>query len=229
MNFDRRQLRAFLAVIDKGSLGRAAAQVNLSQPALSRLVQDMEARLGVPLFDRQATGMTPTNYAEALAPHARHLLFEMGQAVDTLDALRGLRRGVVRIGAVAAVARSFLPAALASLLTSAPELQIELLEAADDRLFEALARRSVDLVIAGALPDMAEAAVIAECEFNDAYSVICAADHPLSSDGSVTLSDALAESWIMPAKGSTPRTLFEAAVREAGETAPRVAIETSSP
>src|SRR5579872_5452161 len=131
MAFDRRQLRAFLAVLEQGSLGRAAGQVNLSQPALSRLVQDMENRLGVRLFDRRRSGMTPTAYAEAFAPHARLLLFEMSQAVDTLDALRGLRRGVLRVGAVGAVARALLPDAVTALLAKAPDLQVELMEAAD--------------------------------------------------------------------------------------------------
>lgn len=229
MTFDRRQLRAFLAVLDQGSLGRAAGQINLSQPALSRLVQDMENRLGVRLFDRQSSGMTPTAYAEALAPHARLLLFEMGQAIDTLDALRGLRRGVLRIGAVAAAARSLLPDAVAALLAKAPELQVELMEAADDRLFSALAARSIDLVIAGAGADPAEAVAVGECVFNDQYCAICATDHPLGRSRPATPQALLEESWIMPARGSTPRTLFDALIREHGLSAPRVAIETSSP
>jgi DNA-binding transcriptional LysR family regulator len=229
MTFDRRQLRAFLAVLEQGSLGRAAGLVNLSQPALSRLVQDMENRLGVRLFDRRRSGMTPTAYAEALAPHARLLLFEMGQAVDTLDALRGLRRGVLRVGAVGAVARGILPDAVAALLAKAPDLQVELMEAADDRLFAALAGRSIDLAIVGVEPDDPDLAPIGECEFNDQYSVICATDHDLGRTRPATVEAALQENWIMPPRGATPRAMFDALIREHGLPSPRVAIETTSP
>jgi hypothetical protein len=60
MDFDERQLRAFLAIADTGSLGRAARVVNLTQPSLSRLVQTMEARLGHRLFERGGKGMALT-------------------------------------------------------------------------------------------------------------------------------------------------------------------------
>jgi DNA-binding transcriptional LysR family regulator len=188
----------------------------------------MEGRLGVKLFDRQRSGMVPTPYAEALAPHARLLLFEMDQAIETVDALRGLRRGTLRIGAVAAIARGLLPEVVAALLARAPELQVELMEAVDDRLFAALAGRSIDLAIASAPADLSDIAVVRECEFSDQSSVICAVDHDLGRARAVTLSNILEESWIMPAKGSTPRTLFDAVIREQGLAPPRVAIETAS-
>jgi DNA-binding transcriptional LysR family regulator len=229
MTFDHRQLRAFLAIVDHGGLGRAAAQVNLSQSALTRLVQDMEARLGVPLFDRSRRGMTPTSFGEALTPHARLLLFEMGQAVDTLDALRGVRRGTVRVGALAAVTRTILPGAVAALLQKSPELQVEMLEGAEDRLLDALLGKSIDLMIASTLPPDEEVSPVGECRFDDSFSVFCSAAHRLASAPSVTLDEVLEENWIMPPKGATPRLLFEEAVRATGRPIPRVAIESTSP
>jgi DNA-binding transcriptional LysR family regulator len=229
MTIDHRQLRAFLAVADAGTLGRAALQINLSQPALSRIIQDMETRLDVKLFDRSSSGMTLTVFGETLMPHARLLSFELGQAVEALDALRGLRRGTVRLGSVAAVARSILPDAIDALLRSAPDLQVELLEAADDRLVAALTNKSVDLVIAGAMPPQDDISTIAEIRFGDLYAPFCASSHSLAHRDVVTLDDVLAERWIMPARGATPRTLFEEIVRAAGRTLPRVAIETTSP
>jgi DNA-binding transcriptional LysR family regulator len=229
MTIDHRQLRAFLAVADTGSLGRAAVQINLSQPALSRLIHDMETRLGVTLFDRGSNGMTLTVFGETLIPHARLLVFELGQAVDALDALRGLRRGTVRVGSVATIARSILPDVIDALLRSAPDLKVELLEAADDRLAAALTAKSIDLMIAGAMPPQDDIATIGEIRFGDHYAVFCASNHPLLDRDVVTLNDVLAERWIMPSRGATPRNLFEEAVRTAGGTLPRIAIETTSP
>lgn len=57
MTFDEHRLRAIIAIADTGSLGRAADQVNLSQPALSRMIHEMEMRLGRALFERHSKGM----------------------------------------------------------------------------------------------------------------------------------------------------------------------------
>jgi len=136
MDFDQRHLRAFLAVADEKSLGRAARAIHLSQPALSRLIQSMEVRLSAKLFDRHPKGMLLTVFGEALLPHARALVFENEQAMAALDRMRGLERGTVRIGAVASVARAFLPDIVRRFLTERPGIRIELLEANDLALLQ---------------------------------------------------------------------------------------------
>ena len=134
MPFDRRLLRSFVAVAESGSVGRAAASLNATQPTVSRHVRTLEEQLGHPLFDRHMQGMALTATGIELLPRARLLLDEMERAIEAIDALRGLKRGTVRIGAVAAVARSHLPPVLADLLGAAPELCIEMTEASEDLL-----------------------------------------------------------------------------------------------
>ncbi len=228
MAFDQSELRAFLAVVDNGSLGRAAAAIHRTQPTLSRTIQEMESRFGQPLFERHTKGMALTPAGATLAPHARLLLFEMEQTVEALDALRGLRRGTLRVGAVAAIARSIVPTAVARLLEAAPGLRIELLEGPDGRLLDALVGREVDLILAPELAPHKDVSQVAECDFDDVYTVCCAADHPLAERGSATLAEALAERWIMPPPGATPRILFEAIIQAAGHEPPRIAVETGS-
>ena len=229
MAFSQRELQCFLAVVDTGSLGRAAMTINLSQPALSRLIQGMEQRLQQPLFERTGIGMSLSPAGDALVPHARLLLFEMAQAVDALDALRGVKRGLLRIGAVAAVVRSILPETVATLLRHSPLLQVSVLEGADNRLVQALENREVDLLIAGGVADDVDIAPIGECRFDDSYMVFCARDHPLAAARDVSLADVLREEWTMPPRGATPRELFERALHAAGAESPRVAVETWSP
>ena len=147
MEFDERQLRAFLTITETGSLGRAAALVHLTQPSLSRMIQSMEQRLGHRLFDRQSKGMVLTPAGEILLDHARLLAFEMQAAREQLDALRGLRRGVVRIGAVAAVMRTFVTQAVATLLKEFPDLSVEMIEGTDGDLLSALLDRKLELVV----------------------------------------------------------------------------------
>lgn len=226
MDFDERQLRAFLAVADTGSLGRAAAVVNLTQPSLSRSIQAMEDRLGHRLFERGTRGMALTAAGEMLLPHARLLAFEMRAARDELDALRGLRRGTVRIGAVSAAMRTVVAEALGRLLAAHPELVAQASEAVDDALLEALLERRVDLILAAQVLDHPGVERIGTCAYADRFGVFCAASHPV--DDTPDMATLAALEWVMPGAGATPRVQFAAAFREAGLPMPHVAVETAS-
>ncbi|KAJ8137423.1 hypothetical protein OY671_009364, partial [Metschnikowia pulcherrima] len=132
MAFDQRELRAFLAVVDRGSSGRAAEAAFMTQPALSRSIGEMERRFGQPSFDRHSKGMAPTAAGETSIPHARSSSFEMEQATDALDASRGSGRGRSRVGAVAAVARTMSPGMIAASSDMAPGSHIDLSDAPED-------------------------------------------------------------------------------------------------
>jgi DNA-binding transcriptional LysR family regulator len=229
MTLNVRELRAFLSIVDRGSLGRAAGAMCITQPGLSRIIKDMEGRLGTKLFDRQTRGMVLTESGEALLPHARLILFELLQATEAVDAIRGLRGGRVRIGAVATIARSIVPLAIAQLVMKEPGLRVELIEAVEDQLLAALIHREIDLAIAAPLPTTDDIAAVAECLHTDRYHVFCAATHPLASRRKLTLAELLAQRWVMPGAGARPRELFEEVIRNAGHTMPEIVVETRSP
>lgn len=228
MTFDQRKLEAFVAVARYGSLGRATKELPLSQPALSRLVQELEHRLGDRLFDRVPRGMILTDFGRTLVPYANRLLFEMGQAAEALHAVRGLKQGSVRIGAVDTIARGMLPEAVERVLLSAPELKVLLLEAAAEELFEALASYEIDLAIAevGQFSEHLEA--MGECVIDSAFRVFCSAEHPLRQKAHVDLADVLSHAWVMAPQGSIDRDFFDNAVGGLGLALPRVAVETDS-
>lgn len=226
MDFDERQLRAFLAIADTGSLGRAARVANLTQPTLSRLVKSMEDRLGHALFDRGGKGMAPTPAGELLATHARHIVSEMHTARDELAALSGLKRGVVRIGAVTAVMRTLVAQTVGQLLDLAPGLRVELTEAVNSELLDALVTRRVDLAVSAGPLDDAEVSVIGPGAYQDGFAVFCAAGHHLPPCPS--LADVLAQDWVMPGPGFTPRQTFEHLITAKGLGLPAIAVETAS-
>ena len=226
MDFDERQLRAFLAVAETGSVGRAAAIIHLTQPSLSRMIQGMEQRLGHRLFDRQTKGMVLTPAGEILLDHARLLTFEMQAARDQLDALRGLRRGVVRIGAVAAVMRTFVTRAVGALLEAYPELSVEMIEGVDGDLLNALLGRKVDLVVTASRLDHEAVEAIGTCVYTDRFGVFCAAANPIADKPS--MAELAREGWVMPGPSATPRSQFMARFRETGLPAPHVPVETAS-
>lgn len=226
MDFDERQLRAFIAVAESGSVGRAAARVHLAQPSLSRMIQGMEQRLGHRLFDRQSKGMVLTSAGEILLDHARFLAFEMQAARDQLDALHGLKRGVARIGAVAAVMRTLVTRAASALLEAYPDLLVEMHEGTDSDLLNAILDRKVDLVLTAALLDSEGVEAMGTCVYADRFGVFCAADNPI--DNAPAMSRLAAESWVMPGPAATPRIQINARFREAGLPSPSVPVETAS-
>lgn len=226
MTFDERQLRAFLAVAETGSLGRAAALVHLTQPSLSRMIQGMEQSLGHRLFDRQSKGMVLTAAGEVLLEHARLLAFEMQAARDQLDALRGLRRGSVRIGAVAAVMRTFVTEAVSKLLEAYPDLSVEMIEGTDGELLNALLDRKVDLAVTANRLESDQVEPMGTCAYADQFGVFCAASHPLH--GTASMAELADQQWVMPGRSVTPRIQFMALFRERDLPSPRVPVETTS-
>lgn len=228
MSFDGRDLRAFLAVVDCGSLGRAAHVVNMTQPSLSRRIQELELRLGGPLFERHSKGMALTAAGEALLDHARLLVFEMEQAEDAIAALNGLQRGKLRLGAVAALCRDVVPRALAAMAREAPDIAIDLIEAPDSELTEALLDRRVELIVASRMVASDEIDAVAPLPMRDCFFPCSRVGNPLVAEGGDGLEALLACRWVMLSRGRTPRQLFEDMVNRAGAKLPRIAVETNS-
>jgi DNA-binding transcriptional LysR family regulator len=229
MALDPRQLRAFLAIVEAGSLGMAAEALHVTQPALSRIVHRLEAQLGVPLFERRSTGMELTNYGEALHPHATVLAAEGARALEQINSLRGLGQGTLRIGSVASAALMVLPPVVDRILTRWPNLQVQITEAVEDILETALTNNSIDVVISGPLRESEEIMKDSEHKFTDRYAVISAATHPLRKRSELSIEDLEHERWVMPPEEAEPRKQFVALAAKLGVAPPRVAVETRYP
>ena len=228
MSFDGRDLRAFLAVVDTGSLGRAAHVVNMTQPSLSRRLQEMERRLGSPLFERHSKGMALTAAGDALLDHARLIVFEMEQATQAVAALNGMERGTLRLGAVAALCRDVVPGMIAAVLRETPDISVDLFEAPDSELADALIERRLDLIIATDVLDRDEIIAVAPVAVEDRFAPCARAGNGRVDRGPVDLDLVLDCPWVMLGRGRTPRLMFEQMVRDAGRALPRIAVETNS-
>ncbi|MBF9151539.1 LysR family transcriptional regulator [Novosphingobium jiangmenense] len=226
MDFDERQLRAFLAIADTGSLGRASRMVNLTQPSLSRQIQSMEQRLGHRLFDRGSKGMMLTQAGSTLLPHARHLVGEMEATRHELAALVGLKRGAVRLGAAAAVLRTLVAETVGKVLAETPLLSFDLIEAVDGELLEALLTRRIDIAITAQPLKHRDVQEIGTCAYDDAFAAFCASSHPIGK--MPTFAEAMRHGWVMPSSAFTPRLLFEEITASHGQLAPQVSVECSS-
>jgi LysR family hydrogen peroxide-inducible transcriptional activator len=150
-NLTLRQLRYFEALARFGHFGHAAADCAVTQPALSMQIRDLEATLGVALFERTARQVRLTGFGEVLLRQARDIL----RAVDEIETLarasRGQPSGVLRLGVIPTVAPYLLPAIIQCLASSFPELEPSPRETVTPRLLEELLDGRLDAAIV-ALP-----------------------------------------------------------------------------
>lgn len=229
MTLDPRQLRAFLAIAQTGSLGRAAETLHLTQPALSRVVKQMESQLRVQLFERRTTGMELTSFGQALLPHATHLMEETALAIEEINVRLGLGRGTIRIGAVASAAVMVLPSVLDKLHIQWPKLRVQIVEAVEDKLALALASSEIDVVLSGPIAESEEIMQVAEHQFSDRFTVIASAAHPLRAQHRASLEEVLRMPWVMPPADAEPRKKFNMLLGQLNVSPPEVVMETRSP
>ena len=107
-----RHLRYFVMAAEENSISRAAARLNISQPAVSRQIRDLESELGVTLFEREASGLTLTDAGQAAVLHARDLLRRAAGLESAMDAFKRGPKRALRVGFISTALPGFLAAAL---------------------------------------------------------------------------------------------------------------------
>jgi DNA-binding transcriptional LysR family regulator len=143
------QIRMFLVALEEGSLNRAAARLRMSQSALSRQMQALEAELGGALFERTTTGIRPTDAGYALAKSMPDLLTRFDTCVSEVRRLARGQTDLIRIGYLGSASQIFLDPALAALKKSTPEAKARLLDLTPGEQITALRAGEIDLGIIG--------------------------------------------------------------------------------
>lgn len=147
MSMKLEHLRSFEAVARLGHFTRAAEELFLAQPSLSRQVAALEAELGATLFRRAPAGISLTAAGEVLLPIARRMLGDAAAAREQLDDLAGLRRGRVRLGATPTLCVSLVADVLAAFREAHPGVELHITEGGSRALVEALDQGSLDLAL----------------------------------------------------------------------------------
>lgn len=148
MNIELRHLRHALALAEHGNFARAAEALHLSQPALTRSLQALEAQVGEQLFDRSHREVTPTTMGELLLQHARQLLLHAQDLQRDLQLARGLEQGELRVGVGPFAGAALVAPVLAIMNRAHPGLHLEVVLAPWQELPDRLQRREIDLLVA---------------------------------------------------------------------------------
>jgi len=222
---DLRNIQLFLAVYDAGNITVAAERIGMNQPAVSKAVQRMENELGVPLFEREARGVTPTLFADLLADAARDIDSNLRATYRRIDAIRDAELGEIVIGAGGTWQEVLLPSAVANLYTQRPKCRIRIVPGTPEQLVAQMLKGDLDLVLAPIdIPDAFAGKVNIEPLLWNRVTVIARADHALMNRQDLTIEDLAAADWVLP-PGSVIRERFEKGFRERGIKAPAPAIE----
>ncbi len=149
-------LQAFVAAIEDGSLRSAGRRLGYSQPALTKMIKDLEFELAAPLLVRNARGVIPTEQGRLLLEHARRVQTELVQARQQIAQLGGVMRGELRISACAAALARLVPQALRSFAPEFPGIRLQVSEECHVEQIEKLRNGSSDVAIAALPASMAD-------------------------------------------------------------------------
>jgi DNA-binding transcriptional LysR family regulator len=173
--------------------------------------------------------MRLTDAGNSLVPFARSILHDIARAEETLGVFSGAAKGVVRVGAIAGVAREVLPSAMKVLFDRHLDMQLYLLEGSGGELAAALADGSIDIAIAHDNLGDEDVAKVRGTPYFDCCSVVCSTSHPFATMPDCSMDDVLRAQWVLPRPDATPRKLLQELVRKAGRRMPCATVETSSP
>ncbi len=223
-----RQLLLLVTLAEEGNIHRAAEVLNMTQPAASKLLKDLEDALEVSLFERLPRGMRPTWYGDTMIRHARVALSSLNQAHEELLAAKSGQFGQVNIGAITAPGLALLPTAIALVKREHSNLQIALQIETSDVLIERLNQGKLDILIARLFAQHEKADLRYEMLTDEPVCAVARPGHPLFTGPTPTLDDVVECGWIVPPSGSVLRHRFDLMFQEEGLRAPNNVIETAS-
>ena len=218
-----RDLHILLAIAERGSLIKAANDLAVSPPVISKAVSDLEAAVGARLFDRDRHGAVPTPFGRALINRSTVALDELRQGVKDIEFLADPTTGEVMIGGLAAMMGGLLPKVISELRLKHPRLRFDLTQVlTSPGVYDGLRERTFDLII-GRLPThRLDGDLVSETLFEEPLSIVVGKASPLARRRKLSLSELLSEPWVLPQSGTQVGSLVDEifGANEARPTAP---------
>jgi LysR family carnitine catabolism transcriptional activator len=209
-NLSMKHLRAVVTLARFGSFIAAASYLHMSQPGVSRIIQQAEARLGVRLFARGTRNVSQTEAGREFIPAAERLLGELLQQSQKVRELDGQMRGQLIISSLMSISHRVLPAALVTFRKKHPKMHVQIREGLTSAVHEDVRSGIADFGIGNAI-DLAEG-VMAESIVHEACYVVMPKRHRLGALSFVSFKDIGDEPMIsMPSDSGLRRTLDVAA------------------
>ncbi|WP_321930960.1 LysR substrate-binding domain-containing protein [Paraburkholderia guartelaensis] len=231
-NLKLSQLLIFDRVIETGSILRAANDMGLTQPAVTKVIQELESSLDGALFARSNRGVVPTDLGRVISRRVKSLLAEFRHMTEELDQFRFGTAGHVVVGTLISASAHLLPMAITRLKARAPEVLVTVREGPTAQLFPSLATGELDIVV-GRLPEVELPLYDAfplthHALFAESLSVVAGSRHQFGPVPVRSLHDLATAPWILPTAESPLRHVVERMFRDAGLALPADMVESLS-
>lgn len=224
-----RDLHVLLAVVEAGSMAKAARHLAVSQPVVSQAVADLEHTLGVRLMDRNRRGIEPTIYGRALLKHGLAAFDALRQGVKELEFLADPTVGELRIGCPEWVSAGLLPLIIDKLVRRYPRLVFHVQQTVPATSeFRELRQRSIDLVLGRIAAPFEVEDLQAEVLYQEQLSVVAGVRSPWTRRRKIELAELVGERWILTPQNELPGSLVRDAFRSSGLEPPQPTVASFS-
>lgn len=207
---------------------RTAQEMGLSQPAISKIIREVEEIFAVQLFERGRSGMHPNGIGEALVARAVALLNDLAHTRAEIEAITAGEIGHLRLGAIAFLSPTLIPRTLKQFASEKVSLTLDIHEGTTQALVNQLLQRELDCVI-GRYVSEHEHALDQKILYYQRFAAVVNGSHPtLGRSDRVALSETAGFGWIVPPSRTAARQALSALFMQSGLTPPRVQVESSS-
>lgn len=204
-NLRLRHLQLLIALDEFRHLGRAAEFLSLTQPAVSKMLAEVERQFALPLFTRSPRGTDPTPYGQVVTRFARSMLAEYGRARDELAAVSSGAAGRVALGVMVAALPGLVLQAVCRLKEQAAGATVLIEEGDLSRLLPRLRVGELDLFVGRLEPGYAAPDLHTEVLYDDAMCIVSHPDHPLAGQARVSWRQLASEPWVVPPPWASSR------------------------
>ena len=229
-----RDLHVLFAVVQSGSMVKAATQLGVSQPVVSEAIADLEATIGVRLLDRSPRGVAPTIYGRALLSRSQNAFDELRQGIRDIEFLADPTMGEVRIGCSESLTAGVLAPIIDQLSRRTPRVCFRVVQVntLDTRLeFPELRERKLDVILARVVKPFGEFECADDLNveklLDDHLLVVAGTRSPWAGRRKLDLAELADAAWILPAN-SWNSFRVEEAFAAIGLSMPAIAVDTFS-
>jgi DNA-binding transcriptional LysR family regulator len=223
-----RDLRILRALAESGSMSRAAKQLAISQPVVSKTIADLERMLGVRLLDRTSHGVEATVYGRALLNCGTVVLDELQRGMQEIAFLSDPTMGELRVGGAGPFVDGLIPAVISRLAQRYRRTEFHVTESDPPTLCSLLRERRIDLAICRTSSSMYTEDLESESLFEEPMFVVAGLDNRWSRQRKIDLVELLDEPWTLPEADNVAMTLIADCFRAAGATPPTPQVVSDS-
>ncbi|WP_017513983.1 LysR family transcriptional regulator [Cupriavidus metallidurans] len=222
---DAKDFEYVLAVETFGGIGRAAESLGMTQPALTKAIQRVEAKVGMPLFERSTKGMNITSEGLVFLQRAKRIRMEYEDALKEMRALRSGTSGILRFGYSPSAPIAMVMGACRQLIRERPIAKLRLTTGIARELGDRLSNGDIDLALSP-VPEEAMPGLKIRCVLTDRLVVVADPRNPLLQRPQLNLADLVDQQWLLPGAQTWLRQQIDASFLRQGLSPPSIRIET---